>query len=400
MSTEEPPERPDAPRYRFGEFELDVAERQLWRGDTRIDLNARYLDALVLLVRRSGHLVEKEEFFDGVWSDVVVSDSALTQCIKEIRRTLGDDASNPRYIKTVPGHGYRFIGEVEPMSRGGVAPADASPQTTDPGASLSGAAGSLDAADEQMWRDRFNEVGAGTLGGGIAGLLGGLFYGYGLASPETGAGLLSTLIVLISLNVLVGLTGGFGVSVGLAGAGVAARSVPKMRVLCRIIGAALGGLIVGTSGKLLGLDAFNLLFGRAPAGITGGPEGAVLGVALALGAYVGHRIGSHRLGDGSGSAVHWPATVGAGVSGALAGALIPLAGGHLMGGSLALLADSFDGSRLQLDRLGLLFGESDLGPVTEVVLGSVEGLLFCSCIVGALTLMASVEHGGSSPWRI
>ncbi len=394
MNTEESEERPDLPRYRFGGFELDVADRQLWRGDTRIDLNARYLDALVLLVRRRGKLVEKEQFFDEVWSDVVVSDSALTQCIKEIRKQLGDDASNPRYIKTVPGHGYRFIGSAEPVATDGL-DSDAPPQTAGTEAPKVGEVGSRSAEEERMWRDSLNEVGAGTLGGGIAGLFGGLFYGYGLASPEAGVGTFSTLLVLVSLNMLAGLTGGLGVSVGLAGAGVAAQSVPKMRVLCRVAGAALGGLFVGTSAKLLGVDAFNLLFGRAPAGITGGPEGALLGAALALGAHSGNRFG-----DWVGDAVHWHPAAGAGLGGALAGALIPLAGGHLMGGSLALLAKSFAASRLQLDRFGLLFGESDFGPATEVVLGSVEGLLFCSCVVGALTLMTRFAYGHSSTWRL
>ena len=393
MRTEVSEETPNASRYRFGEFVLDVADRQLWRGDTRIDLNARYLDALVLLIRESGTLVEKEQFFEEVWSDVVVSDSALTQCIKQIRKQLGDDASNPRYIKTVSGHGYRFIGEAEPVASGGI-DSDAPPQPTGTGGSQFGTVGSR-SDDERLWRESLSEVGAGTLGGAIAGLIGGLFYGYGLASPEGGVGTLSTLLVLVSLNVLAGLTGGVGVSAGLAGAGVAARSVPKMRVLCRVVGAALGGLFVGTSAKLLGLDAFNLLFGRAPAGITGGPEGAVLGAALALGAHSGA-----RLGDWFDNAAHWPVVAGAGLSGAMAGALIPLAGGHLMGGSLALLAQSFPGSRLRLDRFGLLFGESDFGPATEVVLGSVEGLLFCSCVVAALTLTARFEPGRSSPWRL
>lgn len=232
-------------------------------------------------------------------------------------------------------------------------------------------------------------------GAQLQGSSAGCFTGTVLRLPRGGVRTLSTLLVLLSLNVLAGLTGGIGVSVGLAGAGVAARSVPKMRVLYRVVEAALGGLFVGTSAKLLGLDAFNLLFGRAPAGITGGPEGAVLGAALALGAHSGA-----RLGDWFENAAHWPAAAGAGLGGALAGALIPLAGGHLMGGSLALLAQSFAGSRLRLDRFGLLFGESDFGPATEVVLGSIEGLLFCSCVVAALTLTARFEHGRSSPWRL
>jgi hypothetical protein len=342
----------------------------------------------VLLVRERGQLVEKDRFFDEVWSDVVVSDSALTQCIKEIRKQLGDDASNPRYIQTVPGHGYRFIGAVEPLATD---PSDSNPSHCKEctGASQAG-------RSEGGWRirDGLREWGAGTLGGGVAGLLGGLLYGFGLASADAGVGTLSTLLVLVSLNVLVGLTGGFGVSFGLAGAGVAARFVPGMRVVFRVAGAALGGLFVGALAKLLGVDAFNLLVGRAPAGITGGPEGAVLGAALGLGAHWGHQLGG-RFGG-----ARWPATTGAGLAAAVAGALIPLAGGRLMGGSLDLLTQSFAESRLQLDRFGPLFGELHFGPATEVALGGVEGFLFGSCVVGALALVHRFEHGRSSPWRL
>src|SRR5205085_9360772 len=51
-----------------------------------------------------------------IWSGVFVTDAALTQCIKDIRKQLGDDAANPRYIKTVPKHGYVFIGEVTQLA--------------------------------------------------------------------------------------------------------------------------------------------------------------------------------------------------------------------------------------------------------------------------------------------
>lgn len=103
--------------YRFADFTLDVRNRELLQQEERLDLNARYFDALILLVREHGRLVEKDRFFEEVWDDVVVSDSALTQCIKEIRRLLRDDASNPRFIQTVPRHGYRFIAEVSIAER-------------------------------------------------------------------------------------------------------------------------------------------------------------------------------------------------------------------------------------------------------------------------------------------
>jgi DNA-binding winged helix-turn-helix (wHTH) protein len=97
--------------YRFDDFTLDARNRQLSRNGEPVALTSKYFDVLLLLVSRSGQLVEKQRIFEEVWDGVFVTDAALTQCIKDIRKQLGDDASNPRYIKTVPKHGYVFIGD-------------------------------------------------------------------------------------------------------------------------------------------------------------------------------------------------------------------------------------------------------------------------------------------------
>jgi DNA-binding winged helix-turn-helix (wHTH) protein len=102
--------------YRFDDFYIDAGNRELRRAGKPLALNSKYFDVLLLLVSRSGRLVEKQNIFDQVWEGVFVTDAALTQCIKDIRRQLGDDASNPRYIKTVPKHGYIFIGDVHAAS--------------------------------------------------------------------------------------------------------------------------------------------------------------------------------------------------------------------------------------------------------------------------------------------
>ena len=99
-------------RFRFDRFLLDPEDRQLRRDGAPVDLNARYLDALSLLVREQGKLVSKDRFLDEVWRGVPVTDEALTQCIKTLRRQLGDDAARPAFIETVPKHGYRFIAPV------------------------------------------------------------------------------------------------------------------------------------------------------------------------------------------------------------------------------------------------------------------------------------------------
>ncbi|CAN5573556.1 hypothetical protein BH23BAC4_BH23BAC4_08600 [soil metagenome] len=361
--------------FRFGDFLLDTQNRRLWRGREAVDLSGRYFDALVLLVKEHGRLVGKDRLFDEVWDGVVVSDSALTQCIKDVRKQLGDDATHPRFIQTVPRYGYRFIWTVV-VGSPEVAPL---PRAESGGANLApGAEQAWSWAGEGGVQRALVQGGAGTVGGAAAGMLGGLLYGFGLAhTADAQMGTASIVIVLVALNVGVGAIGGFGVSFGMAARHLGRRLHPGWS----IAGGALGGMLVGAIAKLLGVDAFTLLFGRAPAGITGGMEGAVLGAALAVGALAGGGLDAVRW---------WRPVVGAGVAGSAAGLVIPLAGGHLMGGSLELLARSFTSSRLQLDTLGRFFGEVHFGGTAQVVLGGIEGFLFGSCVVGAMVLAQRV----------
>ena len=381
MSIQETTGNNEPERYRFGEFELDVRDRQLWQGQQRLDLNTRYLDALILLVRDPDRLIAKERFFDEVWEDVVVSDSALSQCIKELRKLLQDDASRPQYIQTVPRHGYRFVGTVERVGAHAASTAPRSREqlprqepTSDPAPAVP------PLAERPAWQEGAHVWLTGSLGGAAAGLFGGMLYGFGLSSPAEGIGTLSTLLVLVVMNVLVGLTGAIGIAGGLA--------LPRLltvhgrsRIILLLCAATFGGWFIGGMVKMLGVDASNLLFGRAPAGITGGPEGAALGFALAGGMLLASKI--RRTRD---VWPRWHAAIGATAGTTLAGALIPLAGGHLMGGSLQLLAASFTESRLQLDGFAPLFGQLDFGTTTQAILGGLEGLLFGAGVSIALTL--------------
>jgi len=344
-------------RFRFERFVLDPGNRRLTRDEAIVDLNARYLDALALLVGEAGRLVSKERFLADVWRGVPVTDEALTQCIKTLRRRLGDDAANPRFIETVPKHGYRFVAAVEQLGDR-PAPSRASP----PGPAYS-------------WRHFFLLGGAGTIGAGVAGIIGGLFYGFAGASqplgPGTGAA--SVLLVLLWLTIAAALMGGAGVSFGIAASGFAPRSPWST-----IVGGALGGLVIGGVVKLLGIDAFNLLFGQSPGDITGAGEGVVLGASVGLGTWLARRRPGHL-------SLRRSVAIAAMASGA-AGVLITALGGRLLGGSLDLMAHGFSNSRLRLDPIGSLFGESGFGPISKIVTGGLEGLLFGGCIVGAMIL--------------
>ena len=114
-------------RYRFGDFVLSPRRRVLSRGGADQPLIPRYFDLLVFLVAHRHEAVHRRDIFDRVWSDVVVSDSALSQAIRTIRRVLGDDSREPRFIRTVSRHGYQFVfdGVVEEDDDGAWPTADA-----------------------------------------------------------------------------------------------------------------------------------------------------------------------------------------------------------------------------------------------------------------------------------
>lgn len=352
--------------YRFGAFSLDPVDRRLSRDGETVELNARYLDALILLVSEGGRLVTKDRFMAEVWRGVPVTDEALTQCIRTLRRALGDEAARPRFIETAPKHGYRFIAPVEAAVSAG----EAGP--------LSGLAAPVSPSPAAASARMLLIGAAGMAGGGAAGLIGGTIYGLVGASdpsgPEMGAA--SVLAVLVTLTTLVGLIGGAGVGFGIAAAGFG-QGRPGWRC---VVGGAVGGLVVGTLTKLLGLDAFALLFGRSPGEITGGLEGLALGAAVGLGAWsASARAERPRLRRG---------VLGAMAAGGAAGILIALAGGRLMAGSLDLLAQRFTDSRLRLDALGALLGEAGLGPVAMTVTAGLEGALFAAGVVAAMVLAA------------
>ena len=95
--------------FRFGAFALSPRQRLLMRDGAAIPLIPKYFDLLVLLVERRHEAVSKQQIFEQVWTDVVVSDGALAQAVRTLRRTLGDDSREPRYIRTVSRHGYQFV---------------------------------------------------------------------------------------------------------------------------------------------------------------------------------------------------------------------------------------------------------------------------------------------------
>lgn len=338
------------PPIEFGPFRLDPADRRLSRHGAPVELNARYLDALILLVEARGELVTKERFMAEVWRGIPVTDEALTQAIRTLRRTLDDSAVAPRFIQTVPKHGYRFIAAIEGRE-------EAMPEAGPPPI--------LETPRAQFLRQTLAATGGAMLAGALVGLAYGVI---GAAQPQpVGGGAISLLLVLVLISVFSAGVAGAGIGAGLA----ASRFVEPRRWYWRVAGGALGGVTLGAFANLLGGDAFRLLFGREVGGFAGATEGFVLGAAVGLAAY----LADHR----PLRAVGIAALLGAG-----AGLAVALLDGRMMAGSLESLVASFPASQFRLEAIGGPLGETGLGPIGRTVTSAFEGAVFAAGIVWGL----------------
>lgn len=97
----------------FGEFRLELANATLLKDATPVALTPKAFSVLEYLAQHAGRLVTKDEFMEQLWTDVFVGDAALKVCVREIRRALGDDPQQPRFVETAHRRGYRFIAPVK-----------------------------------------------------------------------------------------------------------------------------------------------------------------------------------------------------------------------------------------------------------------------------------------------
>jgi DNA-binding winged helix-turn-helix (wHTH) protein len=99
--------------FRIGDFWVEPEADRLVRGTNALHLEPKVTEVLLVLVKHAGHVVSKEILLDKVWGSQFVAESTLSRAIAELRRALGDDAREPRYIETVPRRGYRLLPQVE-----------------------------------------------------------------------------------------------------------------------------------------------------------------------------------------------------------------------------------------------------------------------------------------------
>jgi DNA-binding winged helix-turn-helix (wHTH) protein/Tol biopolymer transport system component len=104
--------------YYFGDFMVDSDQKVLLRQGAPMPLTPKVFDTLLVLVENGGRIVNKEELMNRIWPDSYVDEANLTFNIQQLRKALGDNAREPRYIETVPRRGYRFIANVDEVLSG------------------------------------------------------------------------------------------------------------------------------------------------------------------------------------------------------------------------------------------------------------------------------------------
>ena len=122
------------PSVRFGEFEFAPGLRRLERGGVVVELSSRAVEILAVLTERPGEVIGKQELLARVWPDAVVVEAALRFHMVALRRALGDGAGGGRFITTIPGRGYCFVGQLEssPGAEGAAAEGSAAPPPAAP----------------------------------------------------------------------------------------------------------------------------------------------------------------------------------------------------------------------------------------------------------------------------
>ncbi len=119
----------------FGAYRLDADEQVLLRDGQPVTLPPKDLETLLVLVENAGHIVEKEELLEKVWSGVFVEEGNLARHVFNLRQVLGDTQDGRPYIETIPRRGYRFISDVQEDGEA-IAPPSAAPPSEQPGTAV------------------------------------------------------------------------------------------------------------------------------------------------------------------------------------------------------------------------------------------------------------------------
>ena len=105
------PASPDV--FQFNRCRLDARSRELTRAGKLVAIEQRAFNLLLYLIEHRDRAVSKEELHEAIWPRMILTESALTRCVMKVRRAIGDDPRRQSVIKTVHGHGYRFVAPLE-----------------------------------------------------------------------------------------------------------------------------------------------------------------------------------------------------------------------------------------------------------------------------------------------
>ncbi len=331
--------------YRFGDFELDPNNRQLTCKNQELEINARYFDALHLLVARSQELVSKSEFFEKVWQQRVVTDEALTQCIRTLRKLLNDKATRPQFIETVPKHGYRFIANVKKVSPPDLVNAK---------------------IPASLLRQRLFIAGAGTIGAGIAGLIGGSTYGLlAISNLSNDVDAFKFWLIIVCITELMALIGGAAVAFGVAFS-LFWNQLPRQMT---IMGGACGGLLIGSLFHWLSIEVFKIFLSQEPVQSAGALEGLLLGAATGACLWLSLKDYKRR---------YLTMFISASILSVITGLTITLLDGNLMVSSLVSLSEIMSTSEFINNFESK--NNASINGYAHVLINSFESLLFVLCV--------------------
>lgn len=113
--------------FTCGEWTVQPELNRISRCGESVHLQPRVMDVLVYLAARPGKVVPKTDLVDALWPEEFVSDAVLNRAMCELRRLLGDDPADPRFVETIPKRGYRMVAVVSPCGERKREPAPASP---------------------------------------------------------------------------------------------------------------------------------------------------------------------------------------------------------------------------------------------------------------------------------
>src|SRR5215813_1888114 len=103
--------------YRFHDYTLDPASREVWYGAHRLALEPKVFQVLLYLLEHRDRVVPKAELLEQCWPETFVSESALTRCLARLRKAAQPTSTAPPVIATRPRQGYRFVADVRVLAQ-------------------------------------------------------------------------------------------------------------------------------------------------------------------------------------------------------------------------------------------------------------------------------------------